>query len=132
MRITSVMPWLGTSAVRMMLAGRSRARSTSTCRWSDLWILNYYDAGWPDGAASGQGREQAIDRRRVPVVSVSIGDTARFQFGGSAVATRSCRLRSNRARSHWWSRAAALSGVSRIVLYSELRCRPLQSHVQAV
>ena len=36
----------------------------------------------PDGPAPGQGRERGVDRRGAPVVSFSIGDTARFLFGG--------------------------------------------------
>jgi alkylated DNA repair protein (DNA oxidative demethylase) len=37
----------------------------------------------PDGPAPGQGRDRALARRGLPVVSVSIGDTARFLFGGT-------------------------------------------------
>ena len=53
---------------------------------ADLCILNYYDADGRMGAAPGQGREPGVDRRRLPVVSVSLGDTARFLFGGCAAA----------------------------------------------
>ena len=48
----------------------------------DLCIVNWYSHVEPDGAAPGQGRESRVDRSGAPVVSFSIGDSARFLFGG--------------------------------------------------
>jgi len=49
---------------------------------ADLCILNYYDAGGRMGVH--QDKDEGADSiaAGVPVVSISIGDTARFLFGG--------------------------------------------------
>ena len=59
----------------------------------------------PDGAAPGQGRERASLAAGLPVVSVSLGDTARFLFGGLRR-----RIRSRRG---CWSQATRSSSAVR-------------------
>jgi len=60
------------------LAGEIAASAGMTLD-ADLCILNYYEAtaAW---AASGQGRREQSIAAGIPVVSISIGDTARFLF----------------------------------------------------
>ena len=48
----------------------------------DLCILNYYDAEGRMGLHQDKDEGKASIDAGVPVVSVSIGDTARFLFGG--------------------------------------------------
>ena len=48
----------------------------------DLCIVNWYGPVEQDGTSPGQGREPRVDGAGAPVVSLSIGDTARFLFGG--------------------------------------------------
>jgi alkylated DNA repair protein (DNA oxidative demethylase) len=49
---------------------------------ADLCILNYYDAEGRMGLHQDKDEGQASIAAGVPVVSVSLGDTARFLFGG--------------------------------------------------
>jgi len=49
---------------------------------ADLCILNYYDADGRMGLHQDKDESQASIAAGVPVVSVSLGDTARFLFGG--------------------------------------------------
>ena len=49
----------------------------------DLCILNYYDAEGRMGLHQDKDESEASIANGVPVVSVSLGDTARFLFGGT-------------------------------------------------
>lgn len=49
----------------------------------DLCILNYYDADGRMGLHQDKDESDASIARGLPVVSVSLGDTARFLFGGT-------------------------------------------------
>lgn len=49
---------------------------------SDLCILNYYDADGRMGLHQDKDEGPASIAAGIPVVSISIGDTARFMFGG--------------------------------------------------
>ncbi len=48
----------------------------------DLCILNYYDADGRMGLHQDKDESPASIARGIPVVSISLGDTARFLFGG--------------------------------------------------
>jgi alkylated DNA repair protein (DNA oxidative demethylase) len=48
----------------------------------DLCILNYYDAEGRMGMHQDKDESQASIEAGIPVVSISLGDTARFLFGG--------------------------------------------------
>jgi DNA oxidative demethylase len=48
----------------------------------DLCILNYYDAAGRMGLHQDKDESNASLARGLPVVSISLGDTARFLFGG--------------------------------------------------
>jgi len=48
----------------------------------DLCILNYYDADGRMGLHQDKDESEQSIAAGLPVVSVSLGDTARFQFGG--------------------------------------------------
>jgi alkylated DNA repair protein (DNA oxidative demethylase) len=50
---------------------------------ADLCILNYYDADGRMGLHQDKDESAASLAAGVPVVSISIGDTARFKFGGT-------------------------------------------------
>jgi len=50
---------------------------------ADLCILNYYDADGRMGLHQDKDESAASIAAGIPVVSVSIGDTARFLFGGA-------------------------------------------------
>jgi alkylated DNA repair protein (DNA oxidative demethylase) len=50
---------------------------------ADLCILNYYDADGRMGLHQDKDESAASLAAGVPVVSISIGDTARFLFGGT-------------------------------------------------
>ena len=72
----------------------------------------------PDGPAPGQGREpSARSPRALPVVSVSLGDTARFLFGGAAArpGARRCSLESGDAFVFGGPARLRYHGVSRIL-----------------
>jgi alkylated DNA repair protein (DNA oxidative demethylase) len=49
---------------------------------ADLCILNYYDAEGRMGLHQDKDESEASIAAGIPVVSVSLGDTARFLFGG--------------------------------------------------
>lgn len=49
----------------------------------DLCILNYYDAAGRMGVHQDKDETEASIVKGLPVVSVSLGDTARFLFGGT-------------------------------------------------
>ncbi len=49
---------------------------------ADVCILNYYDAGGRMGLHQDKDESAASLAAQLPVVSISIGDTARFLFGG--------------------------------------------------
>lgn len=50
---------------------------------ADLCIMNYYDADGRMGLHQDKDEGKASIEAGIPVVSVSIGDTARFLFGGA-------------------------------------------------
>jgi DNA oxidative demethylase len=50
---------------------------------ADLCILNYYEAGGRMGLHQDKDESEASVAAGVPVVSVSLGDSARFLFGGT-------------------------------------------------
>ena len=58
------------------------ANSAGTALDADLCILNYYDAGGRMGLHQDKDESERSIAAGLPVVSVSIGDTARFLFGG--------------------------------------------------
>jgi alkylated DNA repair protein (DNA oxidative demethylase) len=58
------------------------ARSVGMALDADLCILNYYDAGGRMGLHQDKDESEQSLAAGVPVVSVSLGDTARFLFGG--------------------------------------------------
>jgi DNA alkylation damage repair protein AlkB len=49
---------------------------------ADLCILNYYDAEGRMGLHQDKDESEASIAAGIPVVSISVGDTARFLFGG--------------------------------------------------
>jgi DNA alkylation damage repair protein AlkB len=49
----------------------------------DLGILNYYDGAGRMGLHQDKDESQDSIARGLPVVSVSVGDTAQFLFGGT-------------------------------------------------
>jgi alkylated DNA repair protein (DNA oxidative demethylase) len=48
----------------------------------DLCILNYYDADGRMGLHQDKDESEASIAAGIPIVSISLGDTARFLFGG--------------------------------------------------
>jgi len=61
---------------------REAASACGMCLEADLCILNYYDAEGRMGLHQDKDESPASIEAGLPVVSVSIGDTARFLFGG--------------------------------------------------
>jgi DNA oxidative demethylase len=61
---------------------RELAASTSMAFAPDLCILNYYDADGRMGLHQDKDESVRSIEAGLPVVSVSLGDTARFLFGG--------------------------------------------------
>jgi alkylated DNA repair protein (DNA oxidative demethylase) len=61
---------------------RAVAQSVGMTLEADLCIMNYYDADGRMGLHQDKDESAASIAAGVPVVSVSIGDTARFLFGG--------------------------------------------------
>jgi DNA alkylation damage repair protein AlkB len=61
---------------------RDIARSAGTAIEADLCILNYYGAEGRMGLHQDKDESLRSLRAGVPVVSISLGDTARFLFGG--------------------------------------------------
>jgi len=62
---------------------RDTARSVGMTLEADLCILNYYDADGRMGLHQDKDESEQTLAAGVPVVSISLGDTARFLFGGS-------------------------------------------------
>jgi alkylated DNA repair protein (DNA oxidative demethylase) len=60
----------------------SIARAAGMTLDADLCILNYYDADGRMGLHQDKDESPSSLEAGIPVVSVSIGDTARFLFGG--------------------------------------------------
>jgi alkylated DNA repair protein (DNA oxidative demethylase) len=61
---------------------RTVAESVGMSLEADLCIMNYYDAEGRMGLHQDKDESPASIAAGIPVVSVSIGDTARFLFGG--------------------------------------------------
>jgi len=61
---------------------RDIARSAGMTLDADLCILNYYDADGRMGLHQDKDESERSIAAGLPVVSVSLGDTARFLFGG--------------------------------------------------
>jgi DNA oxidative demethylase len=61
---------------------RAVAQSVGMSLEADLCIMNYYDADGRMGLHQDKDESPASIAAGIPVVSVSIGDTARFLFGG--------------------------------------------------
>lgn len=61
---------------------RDVARTAGMALDADLCILNYYDVDGRMGLHQDKDESPASIAAGLPVVSVSIGDTARFLFGG--------------------------------------------------
>jgi alkylated DNA repair protein (DNA oxidative demethylase) len=61
---------------------RELARSAGMAIDADLCILNYYDADGRMGLHQDKDESAESLDAGIPVVSVSLGDTARFLFGG--------------------------------------------------
>ena len=61
---------------------RDVARSAGMALAPDLCILNYYDADGRMGLHQDKDESERSIAAGLPVVSVSVGDTARFLFGG--------------------------------------------------
>jgi alkylated DNA repair protein (DNA oxidative demethylase) len=61
---------------------RAVAQSVGMTLEADLCIMNYYDAEGRMGLHQDKDESAASIAAGIPVVSVSIGDTARFLFGG--------------------------------------------------
>jgi alkylated DNA repair protein (DNA oxidative demethylase) len=61
---------------------REIARSAGMSLAPDLCILNYYDADGRMGLHQDKDESERSIAAGLPVVSVSLGDTARFLFGG--------------------------------------------------
>jgi DNA alkylation damage repair protein AlkB len=58
------------------------ARSAGMTFTPDLCILNYYDANGRMGLHQDKDESERSIAAGLPVVSISLGDTARFLFGG--------------------------------------------------
>ena len=65
-----------------MALARDIARSAGMTLDADLCILNYYDAEGRMGLHQDKDESERSIAAGLPVVSVSLGDTARFLFGG--------------------------------------------------
>jgi DNA alkylation damage repair protein AlkB len=61
---------------------RSCAESVGMTLDADICILNYYDAGGHMGLHQDKDESERSLAAGLPVVSISLGDTARFLFGG--------------------------------------------------
>jgi DNA oxidative demethylase len=62
---------------------RDIARSAGMTLAPDLCILNYYDADGRMGLHQDKDESERSIAAGLPVVSISLGDSARFMFGGS-------------------------------------------------
>lgn len=63
------------------LAARAAAEAGFTCR-PDIALINFYDAAGRMGVHQDKDESAASIAAGAPVVSLSVGDTARFLFGG--------------------------------------------------
>jgi DNA oxidative demethylase len=63
------------------LAGRLAAEAGFTCR-PDVCLINFYGSDGRMGLHQDKDESAASIEAGVPVVSISLGDTARFLFGG--------------------------------------------------
>jgi alkylated DNA repair protein (DNA oxidative demethylase) len=61
---------------------RACAESVGMTLDADIYILNYYDAGGRMGLHQDKDESERSLAAGFPVVSISLGDTARFLFGG--------------------------------------------------
>ena len=61
---------------------RDTARSVGMTLEADLCIINYYDGEGRMGLHQDKDESEGSLAAGVPVVSISLGDTARFLFGG--------------------------------------------------
>jgi DNA oxidative demethylase len=61
---------------------RNIAREAGMTLDADLCILNYYDAEGRMGLHQDKDESRESIERGVPVISLSLGDTSRFLFGG--------------------------------------------------
>jgi len=66
----------------LMQLAASIARSAGMALAPDLCILNYYEADGRMGLHQDKDESERSIAAGLPVVSVSLGDTARFLFGG--------------------------------------------------
>jgi len=84
---------------------------------ADLCILNYYDATGRMGLHQDKDESPESIARGLPVVSISLGDAARFLFGGSRRrdAVEAIRLESGDAFVFGGPARLRYHGVSRIV-----------------
>jgi alkylated DNA repair protein (DNA oxidative demethylase) len=98
------------------LAGEMAAAAGMTLG-ADLCILNYYDADGRMGLHQDKDESERSLAAGVPVVSVSLGDTARFLFGGTKRRdpVESLRLESGDAFVFGGPSRLRYHGVSRIV-----------------
>jgi DNA oxidative demethylase len=64
------------------ILARELARAAGMALDADLCILNYYDADGRMGLHQDKDETEQSIAAGLPVVSVSLGDTARFLFGG--------------------------------------------------
>ncbi len=99
-----------------VLAGELAAAVGMTIA-ADLCILNYYDAEGRMGLHQDKDESAASLEAGVPVVSVSIGDTAVFQFGGARRREPIVRIRLESGDAFVFGGPARLRyhGVSRIL-----------------
>jgi alkylated DNA repair protein (DNA oxidative demethylase) len=96
---------------------REIAASAGMVLDADLCILNYYDAEGRMGVHQDKDESERSLAAGVPVVSVSLGDTARFLFGGTRRrdSVQAMRLESGDAFVFGGPARLRYHGVSRIV-----------------
>jgi DNA oxidative demethylase len=96
---------------------RDLARAAGMTLDADLCILNYYDADGRMGLHQDKDESEESIAAGLPVVSVSLGDTARFLFGGlrRKEAVESLMLESGDAFVFGGPARLRYHGVSRIV-----------------
>jgi len=96
---------------------REIAASAGMVLDADLCILNYYDAEGRMGVHQDKDESERSLAAGVPVVSVSLGDTARFLFGGARRRdpVQALRLESGDAFVFGGPARLRYHGVSRIV-----------------
>ena len=96
---------------------RDIAASAGMTLDADLCILNYYDAEGRMGVHQDKDESERSLAAGVPVVSVSLGDTARFLFGGARrrEPVQALRLESGDAFVFGGPARLRYHGISRIV-----------------